>query len=109
MALLRYAIHGSSEHDPGCSAGQMMIARSSKAMRSRWRLGASMGDVVVAAAEVLHECITDGENPRRAVRFTPRIGRSRAFSRPWSASIGLFAYCSAVCRAEGINSSRTRG
>jgi hypothetical protein len=45
----------------------MMIARSSKAMRSRWRLGASMGDVVVAAAEVLHECITDDENPRRAV------------------------------------------
>jgi hypothetical protein len=33
---------GSSEHDPGCSAGQMVIARSSKAMRSRWRLGASV-------------------------------------------------------------------
>ena len=36
-------------------------------------------------------------------------GRSRAFGRPWSASIGLFAYCSPVCSAEGINSSRTRG
>src|ERR1700734_2497362 len=33
------------------------------------------------------------------------MGRSRAFSRPWSASIGLFAYCSTVCSAEGINSS----
>jgi hypothetical protein len=34
--------HGSSEHDPGCSASQMAIARSSKAMRSRWWLGASV-------------------------------------------------------------------
>ena len=29
------------------------------------------------------------------------MGWSRAFSRPWSASIGLFAYCSTVCNAEG--------
>jgi hypothetical protein len=27
-------------------------------------------------------------------RFNPRIGRSGDFRRPWSASIGLFAYCS---------------
>ena len=31
-----------SKHDPGCSAGQMVIARSSKAMRSRWRSGTSV-------------------------------------------------------------------
>jgi hypothetical protein len=30
-------------------------------------------------------------------RFSPRMGRSRAFSRPWCASIGLFAYCPTVC------------
>ncbi len=28
-----------SKHHPGCSAGQMVMARSSKAMRSRWRSG----------------------------------------------------------------------
>jgi hypothetical protein len=28
-----------SKPDPGCSAGQMVIARSSRAMRSRWRPG----------------------------------------------------------------------
>ena len=29
--------------------------------------------------------------------------------RPWSASIGLFAYCSTMCSADGTKSSRTRG
>lgn len=27
-------------------------------------------------------------------RLSPRMGRSRDFRRPWSASIGLFVYCS---------------
>jgi hypothetical protein len=67
------------------------------------------GDVVVAAAEVLHERVPGGEDPRRAVPFRPRTGRSRAFSRPWSASIGLFAYCSTTCSAEGTSSSSTLG
>jgi hypothetical protein len=40
------------------------------------------GDVVVAVAEVLHERMTCSQDPRRAGRFRPRIGRSRAFSRP---------------------------
>jgi hypothetical protein len=46
-------------------------------------------EFVVSAANVL---IT------RAVwsRLSPRIGRSRALSRPWSASIRLFAYCSVL-------------
>jgi len=41
-ALVRYAMPDQRSIDPGCSAGQMVIARSSKAMRSRWRLGASV-------------------------------------------------------------------
>jgi hypothetical protein len=69
-------------------------------------VGGVGGDVVVAALEVLHESVSGGEDP---CCFRPRIGRSRAFSRPWSASIGLFAYCSTVCSAEAINSSSTLG
>ena len=42
-------------------------------------------------------------------RFKPRIGRVRAFSRPWSDSMGLLAYCSTTCHASGTSSSRTRG
>ncbi len=67
------------------------------------------GDVVVAATQVLHEGVPGARIRADRCRFRPRIGRSRAFSRPWSASIGLFAYCSTVCRAEGISSSSTRG
>jgi hypothetical protein len=29
-------------HDPGCPVGQLVSARSSKAMRSRWRSGTSV-------------------------------------------------------------------
>ena len=38
-------------------------------MRSRWRSGRSGGDVIVAAAQVLHERVTGGEDPRRPVPF----------------------------------------
>src|SRR5262249_35863336 len=41
------------------------------------------------------------------VRLSPRMGRSRALSRPWSDSIALFAYCSVTCRAAGTSSSST--
>ena len=92
-ALLRWAIRG--------SAGTIGMTTAPRLLRRahRRRCGACGGrgvggDVVVAAAEVLHERMTGGEDPRRAVALQPRIGRSRAFSRPWSASIGLFAYCS---------------
>ena len=33
-------------------------------MRSRWAAGDVGGDVVVAAAQVLHEGVTGGEGPR---------------------------------------------
>ena len=39
--------------------------------------------------------------------FKPRIGRSLAFSRPWSHSIRLFACLIVLCNACGNNSSIT--
>src|SRR5438270_4308924 len=40
-------------------------------------------------------------------RLRPRIGRSRALSLPWSASIRLFAYCSALWNTPGMSSATT--
>jgi hypothetical protein len=40
------------------------------------------GNVVVAAAKVPHERVPGGEDQRWPMPFRPRIGRSRAFSRP---------------------------
>src|SRR5665213_1140362 len=37
-------------------------------------------------------------------RFRPRIGRSRAFRRPWSDSTRLLAYCVVSCSASGRSS-----
>jgi hypothetical protein len=50
---------------------------------------------VVAAGEILDEGVARHRSlaPERS-RFNPRMGRSRDFRRPWSASIRLFAYCS---------------
>jgi DDE domain len=41
--------------------------------------------------------------------LSPRIGRSRAFSRPWSHSIRLLAYWSVRCHAAGSSASSTAG
>jgi len=41
------------------------------------------GEFVVAAAQILDEGVPGGDDPRaERWRFRPRIGRSRAFSRP---------------------------
>ena len=56
------------------------------------------GDVVVATAEVLHEGVSQRRGPAQSGDVSgQRTGRSRAFSRPWSASMGLFA-----CRSSGM-------
>jgi hypothetical protein len=53
------------------------------------------GEFVVAAAYVLHERAWPAAMVRRErIVFSPRIGRSRALSRAWSASARLFAYWS---------------
>ena len=41
--------------------------------------------------------------------LSPRIGRSRDFKRPWSASTRLLAYCSVRCQAAGSSSSSWTG
>src|SRR6266498_267671 len=41
--------------------------------------------------------------------LSPRIGRKRRFSWPWSASSRLLAYCSVRCQAAGATSSSTLG
>ena len=64
-ALLRCAILDMARAgSPGSSAGQMAVARSSKAMRSRWQAVDVHGDVVVAAAQVRHERVAGREDPR---------------------------------------------
>jgi hypothetical protein len=37
--------------------------------------------------------------------FSPRMGRSRAFTLPWSHSRRLFSTCPVLWNAAGINSS----
>jgi hypothetical protein len=63
-ALLRCAIPGQPRGMFPDAPGQMVSARSSKAMRSRWPVADVGGDVVVVAAQVLDEGVTGGEDPR---------------------------------------------
>src|SRR6266511_2431740 len=66
-------------------------------------------EVVETTAEVLDEAWP--ATMTLAVRscFSPLIGRSRAFRRPWSVSNGLLAWTSVSWNAAGRISSRTRG
>lgn len=62
-------------------------------------------EFVVAAAKVRDERVTRDDRRRVAVGLQSPIGRSLAFSRPWSHSTGLFAYFSMLRNACGNNSS----
>jgi hypothetical protein len=64
-------------------------------------------EFVVTASDVLHERVPADDHACSLVAFEPRIGLSRALSRPWSASIRLFAYCSVLWNASGMSSSIT--
>jgi len=66
-------------------------------------------EIVEAPAEVLDEGVRGDDDPGGTVRFSPRIGRSRAFRRPWSASSALLAWTSVSWKAAGSTSSMTRG
>ena len=81
---------------------QFVELRGACSGRSRWRRRSGRG----ADSAQTHDPPKIRAERRR---FGPRVDRSQAFSRPWSASIGLFACCSTVCRAEGTSSSSTRG
>jgi len=65
-------------------------------------------ELVVAAAKVLDEGVSGDDDSGAEVSLSPRIGRSRRFSWPWSASMRLLAYCSVRCQAAGASSSSTR-
>src|SRR6266516_4562858 len=55
---------GSVGAPPGSARGQIVTARLSKAVRSFVAGGGVGGDLVMAAAHVLHEGVTGGEHPR---------------------------------------------
>ena len=62
-------------------------------------------EFVVAASRVLHKRVTSDHHARRAVALQPpRIGRRRAFNRPWSHSTQLFARTLVSCSASGSTS-----
>jgi hypothetical protein len=44
--------------------------------------GGAGGEFIVTAVEVLHERMPGSHDPRGPGDFRPRLGRSRAFSRP---------------------------
>ena len=67
------------------------------------------GQLVVSAAKVLDEGMPGDDHPGAVSCLRPRIGRSQAFSRPWSASTRLLAYRSVRCHAAGSSSSSTIG
>ena len=55
------------------------------------------GQLVMPPSNVLDEGMADTITLALRSCLRPRIGRSRAFSRPWSASTRLLAYCSVRC------------
>jgi hypothetical protein len=62
---------------------------------------------VMSSADVFREGMPGDHDPALRSCLSPRIGRRRAFNRPWSASMWLFAYWSARCQAAGASSSTT--
>jgi hypothetical protein len=62
--------------------------------------------LVVSAPKVLHKGVSGDHQLGTAVLLRPRIGRSRAFSLPWSHSTRLLAYWSVRCRDAGNRSSK---
>lgn len=63
-------------------------------------------EFTVAAASVLHPRVTADDHAGLPVPFSPRTRPSRAFKRPWSASIH-FACCSVSWNSGDIRSSIT--
>ena len=71
---------------PG-SDGEGDFGERHRELRARLDLG---GDVVVAAVKVLHERASGTDHPAERSCLMPRIGCSRDFSRPSSASMAMF-------------------
>jgi hypothetical protein len=66
-------------------------------------------EIVEASTEVLDKACPVTMTLAVRSRFSPRMGRSQAFRRPWSVSMRLFAFTSVSWKAAGSSSSRTRG
>jgi hypothetical protein len=66
-------------------------------------------ELVVASSQILHEAMPGDHDPGAAVLLSPRIGPSRAFSRPWSHSMWLLACRSVRWQTTGNSSSSTAG
>src|SRR5215216_7586228 len=66
-------------------------------------------ELVVATPKVLHKACPASTTVALRSCLSPGIGRSRAFSRPWSHSMRLLAYWSVRCHAAGSRSSSTAG
>jgi hypothetical protein len=64
-------------------------------------------EFVVAAPNVLHERVTAHDHAGAEVAFECAHRSEAGLSRPGSASIVLFAYCSVLWNAAGISSSTT--
>ena len=71
------------------------------------RLGCLDAKLVVSSTKVLDEGLTGHDHRRSSLDFKPRIARSRALSRPWSASMRLLACRSTLWKAPGRSSSMT--
>jgi hypothetical protein len=74
------------------SMGQIAKASSSNTTATRRHTGSLNRQFVMTAPKVLHERMPGDHDPGTAILLEPPIGRSRAFSLPWSASMRLLAY-----------------
>lgn len=88
-ALLRWPIGGRVDPCGRLLRCRLRVVRDAQPVV----FGFVAGDFGVAAAQVLHESVPFGQGLSGPEAF-PRIGRSQALSRLWSASMGLLAYCS---------------
>jgi hypothetical protein len=92
-----------------CARDQVAKASSSNATASRLLAGSStISSSCPRRTFCTKACPTMITLALRSC-LSPRIGRSRAFSWPWSPSIPLLAYWSLRCHAAGKSSSSATG
>ncbi len=66
-------------------------------------------EFVVAATEILNECVPGADHPCRAESFQTTHRPQPSRQTPRISLDGLFPYCSVTWHAAGISSSITRG
>ena len=78
--------------DLGPCAGQMAGLISSYAVASQEQRRGIGSELLVAAAEVLNECLASDHHARHSMGLQPSHGLCLALSLPWSDSTRLFSY-----------------